>query len=87
MDKKPNNVNRFWRLYRAVPIGSRMGEKNAEWYVNCAEKIGLLIGGKGLRSSSSDDVYRFLYRLEHKDGIEQRQVEQARDSKPQGPEL
>jgi hypothetical protein len=82
MDNKPNNVNRFWPLYRAAAIGSGIGEKNAEWYVNWAEKFGLLIVGKGLRSSSSDDVHRFFYQLERQDGIEQRQVEEARDGRP-----
>jgi len=32
MDQKPNNVNKFWLLYRDAVIGSGIPKKSAEWY-------------------------------------------------------
>ena len=33
VDQKPNNVNKFWMLYRDTVIGSEILEKNTEWYM------------------------------------------------------
>ena len=46
MAQKPKNVNKFWMLYRDGDIGSRIAEKNAEWYVNWAQKFVVSIKGK-----------------------------------------
>ncbi len=54
MDEKPNNVNKFWLLYRDVIVGSGIPEKNADWYVRWAQKFAVSTKGKGLRSCSSD---------------------------------
>jgi len=37
MDRKPNNVNKFWLSYRGVVIASGIPEKTAEWYVHWVE--------------------------------------------------
>ena len=34
MGQKPNNVNKFWLLYRDVVIGSGIPENIAEWYAH-----------------------------------------------------
>lgn len=80
MDRKPNNVNKFWLSYRDAVVSSGIAEKTAEWYVHWAQKFAVSIKGKGLRSRSSKDVHSFLNQLERQDGIEQWQVEQAREA-------
>ena len=52
MGQKPNNVNKFWLLYRDVVIGSGIPENTAEWYAHRAQKfVGSIkhvrSGGKG----------------------------------------
>ena len=39
MDRKSNNVNRFWLSYRDAVMASGMPEKAAEWYVHWAQKF------------------------------------------------
>ena len=34
MGQKPNNVNKFWLLYRDAVIGSGIPENTAEWYAH-----------------------------------------------------
>ena len=41
IDQKPENVNKFWMLYRDAVIGSGILEKTAEWYVNWAQRFAL----------------------------------------------
>ena len=65
---------------RDAVVSSGIAEKNAEWYVHCAQKFAVSIKGKGLRARSSKDVHSFLNQLERQDGIEQWQVEQAREA-------
>jgi len=77
MDRRPNNVNKFWLSYRGAVIASGIPEKTAEWYVHRAQKFAVSIKGKALRSRSSKDVHSFLNQLERQDNIEQWQVKQA----------
>ena len=53
MGQKPNNVNKFWLLYRDAVIGSGIPENTAEWYAHWTQKFDSSIKRKPFQSRMS----------------------------------
>ena len=48
MEEKANKVNTFWAAYYDAALASGLPEKTAEWYVNWAQELAILIKAKNL---------------------------------------
>jgi hypothetical protein len=60
MERKPNNVNKFWLSYRDAVMASGIAEKTAKWYVRWAQEFAVSIKGKPLRSRSGETLAMFV---------------------------
>jgi len=77
MTQKSENINTFWRKFHKAVVDSGFSEAMAICHVNWAQKFATSFRGKPLRSSSAEDVRRFLDSLERQENIEPWQVKQA----------
>lgn len=56
MERKPNNVNKFWLTYRDAVMASGIAEKTAKGYVRWAQEFAVSITSKPLRGLRGREV-------------------------------
>ena len=80
MGDKINDVNKFWDRFRDLIIQSGVSDSYADWYVRWGRKFALSIKGRPLRQRTTKDIQRFLVNISNKKGVQEWQIEQAREA-------
>jgi integron integrase len=80
MDKKHNDVNKFWDNFRDLVIKSGISEKYADSYVKWGEKFAMSIKGTPLHKRTVDDIKSFLAKTKNQKNVQEWKVKQAREA-------
>ena len=80
MDKKDNDVNRFWNKYHEAVIKNGVSEKYADYYVKWGQKFATSMKGKPLRKRTLDDVKLFISRIKNQKNMQEWKVKQVREA-------
>ena len=80
MDKKDNDVNRFWNKYHEAVIKNGVSEKYADYYVKWAQKFALSIKGKPLNKRTLDDIRQFISKVKNYKNVPEWKVKQVREA-------